>query len=250
MKELIQNYIDWLKIKTNFQELSNGYAEITTPFVNHINDYIQIYLKKDNNNKIILSDGGDTMNNLEMEGVDFKSLSRKKELEVILNGFGVTIHENQLMTYATESTFPFRKHNLIQCILAVDDMYVLAQPRVESFFYDDVINFLNINEVRYSTNIILEGKSSFQHKFDILIPKSAKENERIIKLSYNVKKQNIIAQLFAFEDTKKKRDNEGILIINDIEKEVSPEITQAIKEYGIYEFPWSRREENKYKLVA
>ena len=250
MKELIQNYINWLKLKTNFQELSNGYTEITTPFVNHINDYIQIYLKRDSNNKLMLSDGGDTINNLELEGVDLNSKSRRKELDVILNGFGVTIHDNQLLTYANESTFPFRKHSLIQCILAVDDMYILAQPRVESFFYDDVINFLNINEIRYTTNIILEGKSSFQHKFDILIPKSPKENERIIKLSYSAKKQNIISQLFAFEDTKQKRNNEGILIINDLEKEVPPDITQAIKEYGIYEFPWSRREENKYKLAS
>ena len=249
MKDLIQNYINWLKEKINFQEL-NGYTEITTPFVNHINDYIQIYVKRDINNKLLLSDGGDTINNLELEGVDVNSKSRKKELEVILNGFGVTLHDNHLTTYANESTFPLRKHNLIQCVLAVDDLYVLAQPRVESFFYDDVINFLNANEIRYSTNIILEGKSTFQHKFDILIPKSKKENERIVKLSYTPKKQNVIAQLFAFEDTKLKRDNEGIVIINDIEKDVPPDVSQAIKEYGIYEIPWSKREEHKHKLAA
>jgi len=250
MKDLIQNYIDWLKLKTNFKELNNGYAEITTPFVNHINDYIQIYLKKDDNNRLLITDGGDTINNLELEGVELNTNSRKKELEVILNGFGVSVKDKELITYATEGTFPYRKHNLIQCILAVDDMYILAQPRVESFFYDDVINFLNLNEVRYSTNIILEGKSSFQHKFDILIPKSRNENERIIKLSYSVKKQNIISQLFAFEDTKQKRENEGILIINDLEKEIPPDISMGIKEYGIYEFPWSMREKNKYKLAA
>ncbi len=249
MKTLVQNYVNWLKEKINFREL-NGYTEITTPFVNHINDHIQIYVKKDINNKLLLSDGSETLNNLELEGVEINTKSRKKALETILNGFGVTIHDNQLLTYASETTFPIRKHNLIQCILSVDDMYILAQPRVESFFYDAVINFLNINEVRYTTNIILEGKSTFQHKFDILIPKSKKENERIIKLGSSPKKQNVIAQLFAFEDTKQKRDNEGIIIINDVEKEVPPDVSQAIKEYGIYEIPWSRREGNKYKLVS
>jgi len=249
MKDLIQEYINWLKSKINFQEI-NGYFEITTPFINHVNDYVQIYVKKDINEKLILSDGSDTINNLEIEGVDFSSKPRKRELDVILNGFGVSIKENELYTYATQNTFAFRKHNLLQCILAVDDMYVLAQPRVESFFYDDVVNFLDLNEVRYSTNIILQGKSSFQHKFDILIPKSKEANERIIKLAFSPKKTNIIAQLFAFEDTKQERKNDGIMIINDLEKEISAEVSQAIMEYGIYEIPWSKKDEHKFKLVA
>ena len=64
------------------------------------------------------------------------------------------------------------------------------------------------------------------------------------------KKQNIITQLFAFEDTKQARDNEGILILNDSEQEIPPEVSQAVSEYGILEFPWTKREELKEKLVA
>ncbi|MFA5773010.1 MAG: DUF1829 domain-containing protein, partial [Thermoplasmata archaeon] len=106
------------------------------------------------------------------------------------------------------------------------------------------------NNVRFSRNIILQGKSSFQHKFDFLIPSSEKAPERIIKAVSSPKKQNIIAHLFAFEDTKLARDNEGIMILNDLEKEIAPDVSQAIGEYGIYDFSWKKRDELIEKLVA
>ena len=59
-----------------------------------------------------------------------------------------------------------------------------------------------------------------------------------------------MVHLFAFEDTKLARNNEGIMILNDIEKEIAPDVSQAISEYGIYDFSWKNREELKEKLAA
>lgn len=249
MKDLINSYTEWLKQKINYKEI-NGYYEVSTPFLNHINDQIQFYLKRDDRDRIHMTDDGDTINNLEMAGVDVSTPARQKELQTILNGFGVMLKGNELTTIATPATFPVRKHNFIQAILSVDDLFVLASPKVESFFLEDVTNFLQQNSIRFSPNIILQGKSSFQHKFDFLIPSSAIAPERIIKAIANPKKQNIIAQLFAFEDTKLARNNEGIVILNDLEKNVAPEVLQAIEEYGIKDFSWKDREKWLEKLVA
>jgi hypothetical protein len=185
-----------------------------------------------------------------MAGVDVSTPARQKELHSILNGFGVILKGNELTTMATPATFPMRKHNFIQAILSVDDLYIVASPKVESFFLEDITNFLQQNNIRFSPNIILQGKSSFQHKFDFLIPSSEKAPERIIKAVANPKKQNIIAQLFAFEDTKQARNNQGIVILNDLEKEVAPEVLQAIEEYGINDFSWKSRENWLAKLAA
>lgn len=249
MKDLIESYISWLKQKINYKEI-NGYYEVTTPFVNHINDYIQFYLKRDERDYIYMTDDGETINNLEMSGVDVNAPARKREIDSILNGFGVIIKGNELTTIATITTFPMRKHNFLQAIMAVDDLFVIASPKVESFFLEDITNFLHQNEIRFSRNIILQGKSSFQHKFDFLIPSSGKARERIIKAVSSPKKQNIIAHLFAFEDTKQARNNEGIMILNDLEKDIAPDVLQAIIEYGIFDFSWKLREELKEKLVA
>jgi hypothetical protein len=249
MKNLIDSYLNWLKEKINYKEI-NGFYEITTPFLNHINDNIQFYLKRDEKNHIYMTDDGDTLDNLELAGIDINQPARKKELESILNGFGVKLKGRELHTIATPATFPMRKNNFIQAILAIDDLHILSSPKVEQFFLEDVTNFLEQNKVRYSRNIILQGKSTFHHKFDFLIPHSNNTPEKIIKAVPNPKKQNIIAHLFAFEDTKAARENEGIMILNDSEKEVAPDVIQAIEEYGIYDFSWKNREELKEKLVA
>jgi hypothetical protein len=249
MKYLIDSYLSWLKQKINYKEI-NGYYEITTPFVNHINDYIQFYLKRDEKDHIYMTDDGETLNNLEMAGVDINSPARKKELDSILNGFGVRLRENELITMATPATFPMRKHNFLQALMAVDDLFIVASPKVEQFFIEDVTNYLQQNNIRFSPNIILQGKSSFQHKFDFLIPSSINAPERIIKAVSSPKKQNIIAHLFAFEDTKQARNNEGIMILNDLEKDVAPEVLQAIEEYGINDFSWKNRDKWLEKLIA
>jgi hypothetical protein len=249
MKDLIESYTNWLKQKINYKEI-NGHFEVNTPFVNHINDQIQFYLKRDERDRIFMTDDGDTINNLEMAGVDISSPSRQKELHTILNGFGVMLKGNELTTMATPATFPMRKHNFIQAMLSVDDLFIVASPKVETFFLEDITNFLQQNNIRFSPNIILQGKSSFQHKFDFLIPSSGKAPERIIKAVASPRKQNIIAQLFAFEDTKQARNNEGIIILNDMDKEVAPDILQAIEEYGINDFSWKRRNELIDQLAA
>ena len=249
MKDLIQSYTEWLRLKINYKEI-NGHFEVSTPFVNHINDQIQFYLKRDNRDRIFMTDDGDTINNLELAGVDISTPARQKELHSIINGFGVRLKGNELSIMATPATFPMRKHNFIQAMLSVDDLYILASPKVETFFLEDVTDFLQQNNIRFSRNIILQGKSSFQHKFDFLIPASGKAPERIIKAVATPKKQNIITQLFAFEDTKLERQNEGIVILNDLDKEVAPDVIQAIEEYGINDFSWKEREKWIEQLAA
>ncbi len=252
MKELIQSYLNWLNQKFSIQEV-NGFFEINTPFVNHVNDYIQIYVKQNENGSYLLTDDGETISNLELGGLEINTASRKRELEIILNGFGVILKNNKELTaLADAKNFPKKKHNFLQAILAIDDLHVLSQPRAEQFFLEDVILFLQKNEVRFSQNIVLQGRSTFQHKFDILIPSSSSFPERIIKVIPNPKKQNVIPYLFAFEDTKKERNNEGIMILNDIEHSIASDVFQAISEYNIFEMTWTEREkkENRLRLVA
>jgi hypothetical protein len=40
------------------------------------------------------------------------------------------------------------------------------------------------------------------------------------------------------------------MILNDLEKDVAPEVLQAIEEYGINDFSWKNRDKWLEKLVA
>lgn len=46
IKQLIDDYIHWLKKEITFEKIEE-YYEITTPFLNSANDFIQIYVRID-----------------------------------------------------------------------------------------------------------------------------------------------------------------------------------------------------------
>ena len=98
-----------------------------------------------------------------------------------LNGFGVKLNADALEVHATTESFPLRKHNLIQAILAVNDLFYLANPIVESLFYEDVVAWLDDNDVRYTPKAKFTGTSGLDHLFDFVVPKSRRQPERIVE---------------------------------------------------------------------
>ena len=81
----------------------------------------------------------------------------------VLNGFGVQTKGNQLVVEASERNLGQRLHTLIQAMLAINDMFVMAQPRVAGFFWEDVSGFLDDSQIRYVPRVKLSGRSGFDH---------------------------------------------------------------------------------------
>lgn len=249
MKDLINKYVEWIREGMSFRQLGDWY-EITTPFLNHHNDYLEIYVKPENG-KFVLTDGGSTINELRLSGLNLeRSEKRILEFNTILNGFGIKKRGDELIANTTEKNFPEAKHRLIQAMLAIDDMFMLSEPKVESFFIEDVAEFFEVKEISSIRDTIFAGKSGFSHRFDFSIPKSKKRNETLIRAINTPRQDTIGAVLWAFEDTKTVRLNsDGIVILND-KSEVPSTIIDALEEYGLTGYKWSDREELAKKLVA
>ena len=88
IKELLDNYSLWPRDKTTLRQIDENWVEITTPFLDRHNDYIQIYAKRENG-KYLLSDDGLTIEDLIMSGCNLDTPKRQSLLNVTLNGFGV-----------------------------------------------------------------------------------------------------------------------------------------------------------------
>ena len=131
-KLVIEAYITWLREGLSVAQLENA-CELTTPFLDRHNDHIQIYVIK-KNGKIVLSDDGYILSDLRTSGLDMNTPKRKGVLESVLNGFGVKYEGNQLFVEASQRNIGQRLHILVQAMLAVNDMFVMAQPRVATFF--------------------------------------------------------------------------------------------------------------------
>ncbi|MCK5877813.1 MAG: DUF1828 domain-containing protein [Candidatus Marithrix sp.] len=119
IEKLTQEYFSWLKDKTILKQLK-GWVEITTPYLDRHNDYIQIYVKKENS-KFVLTDDGYIISDLIQSGCNLDSPKRQELLRTTLNGFGVKQDNGELLVYSTSEKFALQKHNLIQAMLAVND---------------------------------------------------------------------------------------------------------------------------------
>lgn len=250
VQTLLDNHWKWLREKTTLRAMDR-YVEITTPFLDRHNDCIQIYARREKSG-YLLTDDGNTITDLEQTGCNLDSRKRKELLNVTLNGFGVQLKDKCLEVRATQENLGQRKHNLVQAILAVNDMFYLATPITASLFHEDVIDWLNMHDIRYTPNVKFTGKSAYDHVFDFVIPKSRKEPERIIKAINKPNRDSAQVVAFSWHDTKNVRsgDSKAFALLNDSEHEVPGSVLDALTTYELKPVLWSRREEVAQELAA
>jgi hypothetical protein len=250
VQRLLDDYLAWLKDKTSLRQIDQ-WVEITTPYLDRHNDYIQIYAGKVNGG-FVLTDDGYTVNDLEQCGCKLQSPKRQDLLKVTLNGFGVHLNNNALEVHASHDDFALRKHNLVQAILAVNDMFYLAVPMVASLFYEDVVAWLDLHEVRYTPRIKFTGKSGYDHLFDFVIPKSRRKPERILQTINRPSRETAQVVAFSWIDTKEVRpaDSRAFAFLNDSEQPVSTGVLDALRSYDVQPVLWTKRDDVREELAA
>lgn len=252
IEKLLNDYRAWLKDKTTLREVNGEWVEITTPYLDRHNDALQIYARAENGG-YVLTDDSYTIHDLEASGCNLNTEKRQDLLKMTLNGFGVRMNSEALEVHASPETFPARKHNLIQAILAVNDLFYLAKPVVESLFFEDVITWLEANEIRYTPKVKFTGTSGFDHLFDFVIPRSPrKQPERIVQAINRPTRDNAEAFIYAWSDTREVRppESKAYAVLNDVEQSISGGVLDAFRNYHIYPVPWSNRGEVVTELAA
>ncbi len=240
-RQLIDEYLAWLRQGLSAEQL-DGFCELTTPFLDRHNDHMQIYALHDND-KIVLSDDGYIFADLRASGLETITPKRKAVLESILGGFGVKTDGKRLFVEASSRNLGQKMHSLIQAMLSVDDMFVLARPSVASFFLEDVRDYLDQHDVRYSPRVKISGRSGYDHAVDFLIPKSKKHPERIVQAINAPDRNRISSYIFLLEDTLETRgeESEAYAFLNDQHKKVAGDVIEALEAYKVVPALWSQR---------
>ena len=244
-QQVISEYLKWIKDNTVVRTVEDGeICSISTPFLDRHNDHLDIYMLK-NNGTIKLTDNGYTVADLKMSGFEINTPKRESILKTALNGFGVKMNGNdELYVEATANNIGQKKHYLLQAILAVNDMFNLAQETVYSLFKEDVELYFRSNDIFFSKDIKLTGKSGFDHNIDFLIPAAKNRPERLIKAINSAKKDSVLSSIMAFNDINQTRETttKNFVVYNDLEKEVSKDVIGALDNYGVKHIPWSKKE--------
>lgn len=248
IQKLLDQYQIWLKDRTILRQV-NEWVEITTPYLDRHNDYLQIYARQDNG-EFVLTDDGYTLDDLVQAGCTLDSPKRLSLLKMTLNGFGVQLNDGKLELRASSENFPLRKHNLVQAILAVNDMFYLAVPVVANIFYEDVVTWLEFHDIRYTPKVKFTGKSGYDHLFDFVIPKSRIYPERVLRAINHPTKEAAQALAFSWIDTKNVRppDSRAYAFLNNSDFEVSSSVVAAIRSYDLTPVLWDKRESIREEL--
>jgi hypothetical protein len=251
VRALLDRYADWVRDKSVLRELGDEYVEITTPYLDRHNDYVQIYVRREDGG-FEITDGGETIEDLRSSGCDLDTPKRRSLLNVTLSGFGVQQDHDRLVMRANPNNFPLKKHNLVQAILAVNDMFYLAVPVVASVFLEDVAAWLDLNDVRYTPRVKFTGKSGYDHHFDFVVPASRRAPERLLRAVARPSRDIAETLAFAWIDTREVRAPQSrfYALLNDEERTLSSAIVDALRSYEIVPVPWSDRDNVREELVT
>ena len=239
-------YWTWLQDETETRPIEGSdYIEITTPFLDRHNDYIQIYARS-RGDQWHLTDDGYTLVDLEASGCDVSTEKRSKLLTTILNRLGVTKEGKALTVRADASSFAQKKHDLVQAMLAVGDLFHTARSTVIGLFLEEVSEWLRMKEIRFVESFKLSGESGYDHHFDFVVPGHRDTPERVLQAINRPERSAVERLIMAWEDTRENRptESEAIAILNDVEHSVPSSSMEALNRYNIRPMPWSSREDH------
>lgn len=242
IKEMIDEYIDFLKQNITYRQIEKGY-EITTPFLDNKNDRVQIYVDDINGEDILLSDDGATISNLLDSGLKLTS-ARKRLLANVAMSYGVAVEKNNLQIKTTIKDFAVKKHALLQAIIKIDDLSFTTQSRVSAMFAEDVADYFMERNIYNVPNISITGKSGFIHKYDFVLAESKYFKERFCEAINKPTKTNVTNLIFSWQDTFPQRQRSGrdgslYAFLND-DNPYSDKLEDAFREYGILPIRKSR----------
>jgi len=251
IEKLLQDYRAWLRDKTTLRQVNGEWVEITTPYLDRHNDAIQIYVRTENGG-YVLTDDSYTIHDLEASGCNLHTEKRQDLLKMTLNGFGVKLQDDAIEVQASVESFPLKKHSLIQAMLAVNDLFYLAKPVVESLFFEDVVAWLDANEIRFTQEVKFTGISGYDYLFNFVIPKSRKQPERVVQAINRPTRDAALQFIGAWSDTRQTRtpESRAYAILNDAEQSVSGNVIDALRNYQIRTVLWGERAQIVTELAA
>lgn len=245
-KDFKKIYTDWLYENIEQYKISDTVYQLTLPFLDRNNDFIELFIKIMDNGTYYITDDSETLNELYLSQFDIFSSPRRKEIfNSIISSHGVSLSEtNELYITCSQDALAQSKHMLSQCIIKVSDMFYLSRKNIKSIFIEDVQSYLDTNNIRYIENVSFSGKSKLMSNYDFGIGKSKDAPERIIKVINNFDINQAKNTIFSWTDTVEERKNKSKLyiFIQDSERKIPQDAINALKEYSITPVLWSSRE--------
>lgn len=185
-------------------------------------------------------------------GATSRTDKRSQLLQITLKRLGVRKEGYALTVHAGEEDFPQKKHDLVQAMLAVGDLFHTATATVIGLFLEEVGQWLEDHEIRYTESVKFTGASDYDHQFDFVIPGFRDVPERLLQAINRPDRSSVERLIMAWQDTRETRpsDSEAVAILNDVEQSVPRPSLEALSNYDVKTILWSERDEHVEELAA
>ena len=250
IQSLLDSYRRWLRDRTSLRE-TGDWMEITTPYLDRHNDCLRIYARRENGG-FVLTDDGYILDDLALSGRKVESPRRLALLKTAAAGFGVTVDGKALRIRANSDNFGQKKHDLVQAMLALDDLFYLAAPAVANLLHEDVAAWLDLSDIRWTPNARFPGRSGLTHRFELVIPKSRAAPERLLRAFNRPSRNAAQTMAFAWLDVRDARppESRAYAVLNDSDRPVADAVLDAMRNYRVKPLPWSNRDAAREDLAA
>lgn len=258
LNEGVNEYYEWLKKRTFVQkDGTTGWSVVSTPFVGLFNDTIDLFVKLQPNGNVLLSDDGNTLSNLELLGVNFKSSTGRRDiLDRVKLNYGVSVaKDGEMSKTVARKDFAQGKHDMIRAILELSDMANMSTHRIASIFRDDVKILLRDHKINVTPGFIASGRSGLRFTFDYMIAKP--EAEIVLQTFNHLDRPNLATFLFGVDEVKPVREQisekkfQPVAIINDEDNKIKGEYLDALRNREIDFMLWSKRNQEGFmEMIA
>ena len=248
IKKMITDYTEWLKKEITYFAFGE-YTEITTPYMDRFNDYLQIYAKMNSDGTLTLTDDGYVIGNLISSGIKFtKNSKRFNALMSIAHKFNVTILDGEeITTTALPDNFPQAKNMMVQAMLSIDDLFVVSPENVKEMFLEDIETYFSANDIFFTRDFSLLGKTGTVYTYDFHFQRTKNRPERFCRgiNRLDISKRDLA--LFNWVDTQEKRkDASELIIIYNDEHSVKDDVLRGFTNYGVPVVPFSERQKSEH----
>ena len=153
-EQVVHRYVDELSEDVQLESINDG-CVITTPFLLPDSDYVEITARFLPNGDVRLTDTGDTIGFLWVNGL---SLSRAilDDVRRIARRYGVSVARNELVVDSDEENNPL--HRLIQAILAIAALIEKRRPYARLNFSEEVEAAIIARGSNYDSPYQVAGK--------------------------------------------------------------------------------------------
>jgi hypothetical protein len=250
-----RSYFDWIKQNTKFANVLNEAVELSSPFVDSLNENIKVYIEP-SSSEFKISDDGYTLWSLESMGISFRKGShREKMLFQIIDRYNVQLDDKTLYIACDKDNIGKSIHYLIQAILTISDLLKTDKKHVKSLFFEEVEKYFEQNKNIYDffPDLEIQGKSKLTHKFDYLM-NTKNMQKKLVRVVNHLDQIQLERILLSWQDTSQQRlirykENLGMVaLINDSEKKIPKKFSDAFNEYGIEAIGFSDKEKVKESL--